>query len=495
MEVSSTAKTGCFKTKLGLLWMNLSSEPLIAIYSLIPIILRRELGASMFQIAFFSMLSPILSVLSFYWGSWLTVRKNRLLPNLIGAWILARIPFFFFPCISTFWGMFVCCGIYQLFSRATTPALMEILKRNIPTKTREHVFSLYYVLSVVEGIVIGLLLTQVLTICDNNWRLLFLICASISLTSVFIQLQIRISSIPKHIHNQMAKDPESAHDATLEKGGSIDRNTPSLLERSDPEVLMRSGDPILNVPGYMSKQNFDQVLPAQKLSPIGNRSKFWDKSLFQNRFFYRFRHTVVQPLKESFRLLVSRPDFATFQWGFMIGGFALMLIAPVRSIFIADILPVSLTDLTTARCVFVGLGMAGSSLIWRKALEIYGIHRLTAWILVGFGFYPLFLLLASIHLSWFYLAHLIYGIAQGGSHLVWHLSGIIFAGEENSTPFTTINVLMIGLRGIVGPLLGGILCYVAGPVVVLIIGTLIGLGGGWLMLNLNRNKMSHLSVK
>ncbi len=407
-EVEST-KTGCFKTKLSLLWMNLSSEPLIAIYSLMPFILRKELGATMFQISLFTILSPVLSVLSFYWGSWLSHRKNQLLPNLIGAWILARVPFFFFPYIDTFWMMFLCSGVYQLFSRASTPALMEILKRNLPKKTREHVFSLYYVLSVLEGILIGLLLTQVLTICDNNWRMLFLICAFLSLTSVFIQLQIKI-----------------------------------------PRVK-------------------EEAAPAPK-----------------NR--------LIQPLKESVRLLQTRPDFAIFQWGFMIGGFALMLTAPVRSIFTADLLPVSLADVTLARCMFVGLGMAGSSLIWKKALELYGIHRLTAWILIGFGIYPLFLLLASVHLSWFYLAHLIYGIAQGGSHLVWHLSGTIFAGDQNSTPFTTINVLMIGIRGAIGPLLGGLLCNSFGPIPVLLLGALIGLFGGYLILNWTREKLSRPSL-
>jgi len=390
---------GCFKTKLSLLWMNLSSEPLIAVYSLMPVILRKELGATLLQIALFTMLSPVLSVLSFYWGAWLSFRKHQLLSNFIGAWVLARIPFLFFPYIDTFWAMFVSCGIYQLFSRAATPALMEILKRNIPQKNREYVFSLYYVLSVVEGILISLLLTQVLTLCDDNWRMLFLICSLISLTSLFVQLQIKIPS---------NKDDSNVKLATKNK--------------------------------------------------------------------------LTTPIKESVKLIQSRPDFATFQWGFMIGGFALMLISPARSLFIADLLPVSIADLTTARCMFVGLGMAGSALIWKKALEIYGIHKLTPWILVGFGLYPLFLLLASVHIAWFYLSHLAYGIAQGGSHLVWHLSGTIFAGDQNSTPFTTTNILMIGLRGAIGPALGGLLCYTCGPVVVLLIGTLMGLCGGWLLL-------------
>jgi len=389
---------GCFRTKLALLWMNLSNEPLTVVYALIPILLRREMGATGFQIALFTMLSPVLSVFSFYWGSWVVRRKNKLLPNLIGAWVLARTPFIFFPYIDTFWEVFACCAVYQLFSRASTPALMEILKRNIPKKNREYTFSLYHVLSVVEGVLIGILLTQFLTVSGNNWKLVFVVCALISSSSVLLQLRIKVP------------------------------------------------------------QEKELSTEAEK-----------------NNFF-------IEPLKESLRLMRTRPDFAVFQWGFMIGGLALMIISPVKAIFIADLLPVSLSDMTIARCVFVGIGMAGSSLIWRKALELFGIHRLTMWILLGFGLYPLALLLSPYHISCFYLAHLLYGIAQGGSHLIWHLSGTIFSADQNSISFTTVNVLMIGLRGAVGPILGCLLCELLGPVPVFVVGALIAFSGVWLIM-------------
>lgn len=377
--------------------MNLSSEPLIAIYSMIPFILRKEIGATTWQIVLFSTLSPVLAVFSFYWGAWLTHRQNKLLPNLVGAYVLARLPFLFFPWIDSFAAMFVCCCVYQIFSRASAPALMEILKIKIGKNTREHVFSLYYAWSVIEGMIIGLLLSQILDFSHHNWRIVFLVCALISLSSVILQARLKIP------------------------------------------------------------QQTDSV----PLKPT--------------------RNAMMHPIRESFRLMRYRRDFALFQWGFMIGGFALMLTAPVRSIFIADSLPVSMADVALARCVFVGIGIAGSSLIWRKALELFGIQRLVVWILLGFGIFPLILLLASTHLAWFYLAHLLYGIVQGGSHLIWNLSGTIFAGEESSTPFTTVNVLMIGIRGAVGPVLGGLLCNSLGPVPVLLLGAGIALAGAWMM--------------
>ena len=187
MECNTTTVIGCRKTRLALLWMNLSSEPLAALYSLVPFILRSELQASGFQIALFTTLSPVLSVFSFYWSARLSYRSDKLLTNLIGAWILARVPFLFFPFINNFWLFLVACGVYQLFSRASTPALMEILKRGMPKKTREHVFSLYYILSVIEGVILGLMLLNVFEFNPSNWRDFFFIGALVSLTSVFLQ--------------------------------------------------------------------------------------------------------------------------------------------------------------------------------------------------------------------------------------------------------------------------------------------------------------------
>jgi MFS family permease len=375
------------KTRLALLWMNLTSEPLIALYSLIPFILRKELGSASYQIALFTMLSPVLAVFSFYWGSRLSYKRNHLLPNLIGAWILARLPFLFFPFFDNFWFFLFSCGIYQLFSRASTPALMEILKRNLPKKSRNHLFSLYYLVSVIEGIAIGLLLSGV----TLHWKFLFFFTALASLTSIFLQARITLEDDPSQ----------------------------------------------------------QEILP----------------------------HRLSHPWKKAFDLLRERPDFATFQWGFMIGGFALMLIAPVRSIYSADILSVTLNDFVIAKFIFVGLGMAGSSLFWKKGLEKWGVNKLTVWILLGFALFPLAFLLTPFHLAWFYLAHLFYGIAQGGSHLVWHLSGTIFARDQDSSPFTTVNVLMVGLRGAVGPLLGSLLSEILGPIPTLFCGASIAFIG------------------
>ena len=71
---------------------------------------------------------------------------------------------------------------------------------------------------------------------------------------------------------------------------------------------------------------------------------------------------------------------------------------------------------------------------------------------------PLALMLAASGVTGLiYAAFFCYGIMQAGSHLSWHLAGPHFSGEENSAPFTSLNVALVGLRGLIGPLFGGLL--------------------------------------
>ena len=132
-------KTGLFrnKTRQALLWMNLSSEPLIVLYGLLPFILRKDLGASLLQLSILAALRPVLPVFSFYWSANLTHQKHRLKSNLIGAWALARIPFLFIPFCQNVWYLIFCCAMYELFNKSGIPALIEILKINLPKKARE----------------------------------------------------------------------------------------------------------------------------------------------------------------------------------------------------------------------------------------------------------------------------------------------------------------------------------------------------------------------
>ena len=72
-----------------------------------------------------------------------------------------------------------------------------------------------------------------------------------------------------------------------------------------------------------------------------------------------------------------------------------MLIAPALPIYYVDILSLSHHDQTIARCFYMGLGVIGSSFIWKKALNLNSPIYLTPFILLGFSLFPFTLLFAK----------------------------------------------------------------------------------------------------
>ena len=378
------------RTRKALIWMSLSHEPFLAFYALLPFILRKDLSASLLQISILSSLRPIIPIFSFYWSAGLTNQKKRLRSNLMGAWFLARLPFVFVFWIQNVWYLIFCCIVYELFVKSGIPALIEILKINMPKEARENTYTFLYVLTFIESILLGILMAGVLDYFTASWQIVCGTTVLLSMTSIFLQQQVPIA------------------------------------------------------------QEDELPVAAAPLLPLMAR--------------------FTQPWKDAFTLLKSRPDFAQFQYGFMMGGFGLMLIAPSLSLFYVDALQLSHSELIWGRSILMGMGVVLSSAIWKKYLAIENVSQMTQWILIGFALFPFVLALAQTSLLFFYLSFIFYGIAQSGSHLLWNLSGTLFAVNEDSSPFSRVNILMLGLRGLIAPALGGLLCNWFGPLPVLILG-------------------------
>ncbi len=395
-ELRLEKDTGLFqlKTKRALLWMKLSHEPLVILYALLPFILRKNLQASLLEISILSALRPILPVFSFYWSANLKEKKHLLKSNLISAWIFARLPFLFVPWILNSWYLIFCAACYEFFNKSGNPALIEILKNNIPNQKQGNVYTFYFVLSFIESIFLGFAIINILNWDPSLWPLLFGLSSLVGLTSLFFQFSIPILDLKQ------------------DQAGSS----------------------------------------STRLS---------------------FKSRVILPWKESFSLLKEHPEFAQFQYGFMVGGFSLMLISPSLSIYYADILHLPHASVITGRSICMGIGIVLSSWIWRRYLQKEKVFFLTQLILVGFTFYLLFMIFTTFHLNWFYLSFFLYGIAQAGSHVIWNLSGILFSHDKDSSPFSRLNILMLGIRGAIAPAFGGILCYLWGPEFVIMLGTVI----------------------
>jgi hypothetical protein len=186
---------------------------------------------------------------------------------------------------------------------------------------------------------------------------------------------------------------------------------------------------------------------------------------------------LVKPWKKAWDLLVQRPDFRQFQAGFMLVGCGLMIIQPALPIFFVDSLHLSYTELAIALTLCKGAAFAAASPFWSQWMHRTDLFRLTSAIAALGCIFPLCLALTSWQMGWLYFAYIAYGIMQSGNELVWNMSGPFFSKKEDSSVFTSVNILAIGLRGCAIPALGSTFCaFLGAPYVMLFSATFCLLG-------------------
>jgi len=188
---------------------------------------------------------------------------------------------------------------------------------------------------------------------------------------------------------------------------------------------------------------------------------------------FSLSHEILEPWRKAWKLINERPDFGRFQIGFMIGGFGLMVMQPALPNFFVNSLNLSYTELAIALTVCKGVGFAVTSQFWAKWMNRVDIYFFSSWVTGIACLFPIFLAFAQSQLVWLYIAYLSYGIMQAGSELSWNLSGPIFAKDEDSSLFSSVNVLTVGLRGCVAPALGGILGLFSSSLTVILLGAVI----------------------
>lgn len=378
------------RTKKALFLSSLLHEPLFTLYTFVAFILYKDLHASAFQIALLTMLTPVSTLLSFYWSSF---SRGRLRTNVLGAGFLMRAPFLLVPWVDSVWYVIAAAVNYMLFYRAGMPAWMEILKKNVPAGKREKLFSWSSALGYAEGLILALAMGALLDEDPGRWKGLFVGASLLGILGVVVQYQIPVDECARE-------------------------------ER-----------------------------PALK-------------------------KLLARPWRDSWELLRSNKDFATFHWGFMICGFALMLIRPAYPIFMVDDLGISHKQMAIAIAAAKGLGYVASSPIWARSMQRFPIHQLACGVALIFALFPLFMGAASWNLLWLYVAWFIYGVGQGGSHLVWSMSGPHFSGKEESARYTGVGVVLAGMRGAVGPPLGNCILGAWGALAAFGVSGLLFLWGG-----------------
>jgi hypothetical protein len=188
---------------------------------------------------------------------------------------------------------------------------------------------------------------------------------------------------------------------------------------------------------------------------------------------FSLKEQVIAPWKYAWDLLKRRPDFVRFQWGFMLGGAGIMIMQPALPEYFVDVLSLSYTEMAVALTLCKGIGFALTTPMWARAMHKLDIFKISAFPPICICFFAVCLMAAKVHIGWLYLAYIWYGIMQAGSEMSWHLSGLIFSKNEDSSTYSSVNVLTVGLRGCIIPPLGSCLLLVTAPTVVIFLGGLL----------------------
>lgn len=363
---------------------------------MLPVILYKELHATPFQLAAMIALRPLVSLLSIYWSAAINKRPDRLTSNIIIARILAFLPFFFFPFVQNCWFLIASFAIFMMLAVGIVPAWMELLKLNIPEKSRERLFSYTQAFGYMGGGLIPFIWGWLLDGYSGAWCWLFPATAFLGLTAIFFQKGIIVP-----------------------------------LEQNN----------------YGNENSF-----SKKKSPV---------------------EKLLVPWKNAWQLVRDNLSFRYFQIGSMVIGSGLMIIQPSLPIFLVDNLRLSYTEIALALTLSKGIGFGLASPFWAHLISRINLFHLSALVSLVGCLFPFCLLIAQSHLDWLYIGYLFYGFMQCGNELIWNMSGPLFAKKEDSSVYTSVNVVAIGLRGCLIPALGSVICSYLGAGNVLIISSLI----------------------
>lgn len=176
--------------------------------------------------------------------------------------------------------------------------------------------------------------------------------------------------------------------------------------------------------------------------------------------------SFLQPIKIIVKILKENKDFMKYEIFFFLYGIGYLIILPSIPVYFVDILKLDYSKISFIKGF---LGQVGFIVFFPfvgfflDRMNIFLYSSLTFFLL---SFYPLFLLISSFIPNPFffiYPAFLIFSISMSAVFVIWDLSSIHFAKDNDSSQFQNVHIFLTGVRGIIVPSLGYLILKFSSP--------------------------------
>lgn len=354
-------------------------------------------------------IKPVSGLLAPYWSQAIHRRPDQLGRNLCYAQLLRYLPLALLPWLHHPMWILFSYGLTMTMQRACVPAWMELMKRHLPETEQAKLLSEAHMIDYIGVALLSIPLGWLLDRHEEYWGEIIALSALTGLSSIALL---------------------------------------SMLSTLTPVTSNPSNGRKINLWNLSKWVALSKTIPTQLPT------------------------FLIQPWKESWHLLQQERDFARYLFGFMLGGAGLMVVQPALPSFFIDTLHLSFVEMGCAIALCRAIGSLSSPL-WSRAISNLNFSIFSSSVTATAMLWPLCLLAAQLHPGCLYLGYFLYGVMQAGSELSWHLSGVLFAKERESSAFSTTNVLMVGVRGCVIPTVGACLLAMYGATALLWIGMIL----------------------
>ncbi|HNH33035.1 MAG TPA: MFS transporter, partial [bacterium] len=177
-------------------------------------------------------------------------------------------------------------------------------------------------------------------------------------------------------------------------------------------------------------------------------------------------HTTppMHPIRSALTILRQDKPFAHFMGYWAIFGFAMLMIDPVKTIYVTDPaygINATYEEAVLAVTVIPQAVMLLTFAFWGRQIDKYGVIKIR-FLLNILPTINVILFYFATDLRLIYFASFLQGISMSGAQLSWQLCVMEFAPRQQVGLYMGIHTMLTGLRGIVAPFIGAWLIGTSG---------------------------------